>query len=48
MPSPSLSNPCGSGAKTVKSLSGISPQSRSGGGGDIHTSGYDGSQLLSS
>jgi hypothetical protein len=45
VPSPSRSNPCGSGGKTVKSLSAISPQSKSGGGRGIHTSGYEGSQF---
>jgi hypothetical protein len=35
MPSLSLSNPCGSGCKTVKFLSAISLQSKSGGGGGI-------------
>src|SRR4051812_8412927 len=36
---------CGSGGKTVNRLAPISPQSRSGGGEGMHTSGYDGSQL---
>ena len=45
MPSPSRSNPWGSGGTTLKCLSDISPQSRSGGGEDMHVSGYEGSQL---
>ena len=41
MPSPSLSNPWGSGVKTLKSLYEISEQFKSGGGDDMHTSGYE-------
>ena len=33
------------GGTTLKCLSDISPQSRSGGGEDMHVSGYEGSQL---
>jgi hypothetical protein len=36
---------CGSGGSTRKFLKGISPQFKSGGGGGMHTSGYDGSQF---
>ena len=45
MPSLSPSNLCGSGCLTRKFRYGMSLQSRSGGGGGIHTVGYDGSQL---
>ena len=45
MPSPSRSNPCGSGGTTWKSLSAISSQFKSGGGGAIQTSGYEASQF---
>src|SRR5688500_14881368 len=44
-PSPSLSKRCGSGGRTVKRRYGMSPQSRSGGGGGMQTVGYDGSQF---
>jgi hypothetical protein len=44
MPSPSRSNPCGSGGTTLKSLSAISSQFKSGGGDAIQTSGYEASQ----
>lgn len=43
-PSKSPSNRCGSGGCTAKRLNGMSPQSRSGGGGGMHTSGYAGEQ----
>src|SRR5439155_17952056 len=45
IPSPSPSNPWGSGGSTSKSWYGTSAQSRSGGGGGMHTVGYEGSQL---
>jgi len=46
MPSPSPSKLCGSGESTLKRLYEMSSQSRSGGGGGIHTSGpgYAGEQ----
>ena len=46
IPSPSLSNPWGSGDKTLKFLDDTSAQSKSGGGDGMHTSGYEESQLL--
>ena len=45
MPSWSPSNPLGSGGSTLKSRYGICEQSRSGGGGGMHTVGYAGSQF---
>jgi len=41
IPSLSPSNPCGSGGTTLKLLYPISPQSKSGGYGGMHTLGYD-------
>ena len=46
IPSLSPSNLCGSGCNTVNLFWGISPQSKSGGGGGIQKSGYEGSQSL--
>ncbi len=46
MPSPFLSNPWGSGDKTLKSFPAISSQFKSGGSGLIQKSGYDESQLV--
>ena len=46
IPSPSLSNPWGSGDKTLKFLDDTSAQFKSGGGDGMHTSGYEESQLL--
>ncbi len=46
MPSPYRSNPCGSGAKTLKSVSGTSGQFKSDGGDVIHKPGYEESHLL--
>ncbi len=45
MPSPSPSKPWGSGGSTLKFWYGMSPQSRSGGGGGMHTVGYAGSHF---
>lgn len=45
MPSPYRSNPCGSGAKTLKSVSGTSGQFKSDGGDVIHKPGYEESHL---
>ena len=46
MPSPLPSRLCGSGFNTLIFLSLISPQSRSGGGAGIQTSGYAGEQFV--